>query len=167
MAQCLNIFETEQRPGRGTCYLDETKKPRHITRNATSEHKQTQLEDCFFYFLLLQTDKSKQSVSRTDVQTERMDSLCYSHNFFFLFPLFNLFLGIWFINFTSPAHRWDCKNKVNKVNLIKGQKKKKKKPQYEYIVVQSGEGSWEEDFLHVAGRIFSNLIGPGPIITES
>lgn len=57
----------------------------HITRNATSKHKQTQPEDCFFYFLLLQTDKSKQSVSRTDVQTERTDSLCYSHNFVFLF----------------------------------------------------------------------------------
>ena len=41
----------------------------HITRNATSKHKQTQLEDCFFFFFEhKQTRANSQSDRHTDIQ---------------------------------------------------------------------------------------------------
>lgn len=130
-AQSLIEFETKWRPSGGDTLPRWNRKTSwHITRNATSEYEQSQLEDCFFSFLLSLTDKSKQSVSKTCRQKGQTVFITVTS---YVFPLiqFNLFFNI---------RHGTVKIKAE---IGKKQQKRQKKieSQYGHVVVQ-GDMGW-------------------------
>lgn len=90
--------ETRQKD---TMLRQNTQTSKHLTRNATSKHKQTQPEDCLFYF------------HWPEKQLDKHCSLILTIFLFFSPPLFNFNLFFGYSKFTSPVWDGTVKRQVN------------------------------------------------------